>query len=162
MLPNCAISIYISITAPSNTNGSNQPWSMCLKNVHRNQISKLCCKCDKLIHIKCDNILSGDFEFPLENWVCLSCTIHNNSKFFPFTIESEELLQKKNCMDFPLLTDSMPSFKISSKLTNLPNLSDYDTDDNINKKICSQYCSAHQMSSLLTSNIQDYKISVNQ
>ena len=121
------------------------------KNVHQNQKSKLCCQCGKLIHMKCNNILPSEFEFPLGNLVYLPCTIHNNSKIFPFTLESDELLQEINCTNFPSLTDSLPSFEISSKLTNLPNLSDYDVDDNINKKICSQYCSPHEVSSLLSS-----------
>ena len=134
--------------APSNTNGSCRTCGICLNNVHQNQKSKLCCQCGKLIHMKCNNILPSEFEFPLRNLVCLSCTIYNNSKIFPFTLESDELLQEINCTNFPSLTDSLPSFEISSKLTDLPNLSDYDVDDNIIQKICSQYCSPHEVSTL--------------
>ncbi len=139
-----------TVPAFTTNDGSNQPCNICLKNVHRNQKSKLCCQCSKLIHMKC--IIPCEFESSPGNWICLYCTIHNNSKIFPFTLEPDELLQEINCFDLPSLTDSMPSFEISSKLTNLPNLSDYDIDDNIQQNISSQYCSAHEISSLITSN----------
>ena len=61
--------------------------------------------------------------------------ILSDSKIVPFTLESEELLQGLNCIYFPSLTDSMPSFEISSKLINIPNLSHYDIDDNMNQKV---------------------------
>ena len=44
--------------------------------------------------------------------------------------------------------DSLPSFEISSTLTNLPNLSDYDTDENLNLNISSQYCTVEEVTSM--------------
>ena len=104
-----------TVPAFTTNDGSNQPCNICLKNVHRNQKSKLCCNCGQLIHMKCT--LPCEFESSPGNWICLYCTIHNNSKIFPFTLEPDELLQEINCFDLPSLTDSMPSFEISSKLT---------------------------------------------
>lgn len=89
----------------------------------------LCDQCENWIHPKCNNISDPEYE-TLKNepddkqWICLKCTIVNNSLIFPFTLESDFILLGLNDIDIPSLTESLPSFEISSKLTNVPNLSD--------------------------------------
>ena len=73
---------------------------------------------------------------PDENqWICLQCSIINNSLIFPFTLESDTVFLGLNDINMPAITDTLPFFEIVSQLTNLPNLSDYDTDENLNSNI---------------------------
>ena len=129
------------------------PCGLCDKNVNQNQKAVFCDQCGKWIHIKCNNISNSDFEILKEEpdnkrWICIKCTIINNSSMFPFTLESDEVLLGLNGFNLPSLVDSLPSFEIPSKLTNLPNLSDYDTDENLNLNISSQYCTVEEIASM--------------
>ena len=65
---------------------------------------------------------------------------------FPFTLENDDVLQGINSIDLPSLADSLPSLDISSKLTNLPNSSNYDIDENLYLNINSQYCTIEELS----------------
>ena len=99
-------------------------------NVNQNQNAVFCDQCDKWIHIKCNNISKIEYETSQKephnskHWICIKCIIINNSLLFPFTLESDEVLLGLNGISLPSLADSLPSFEISSTLTNLPNLSD--------------------------------------
>ena len=87
-------------------------------------------------------------DFP---WFCISCTITHHESIFPFgTIENETLL---NLFDFnkPSVVDSLPSFEITSLLTNSPNLQDYDVDENLPSNIDSSYHTIQDLSTTLTS-----------
>ena len=64
---------------------------------------------------------------------------------FPFTCEPDYVLLALNDIDLPSIIDSLPSFEISSNLTNLPNLADYDTDEN---SISSQYSIVQEVASM--------------
>ena len=52
---------------------------------------------------------------------------------------------------FLLLLIFLPSFEITSQLTNLPNLSDYDVDENLELNINSQYCTVEELAPLQVS-----------
>ena len=67
---------------------------------------------------------------------------------FPFTLESDEVLLGLNGISLPSIADSLPSFEITSQLTNLSNLSDYDSDENYSFHINSQYCSVEDVSTM--------------
>ena len=133
----------------------NIPFScgLCDKNVNQNQKAVFCDQCGKWIHIKCNNTSSFDFEILKEEpdnkrWICIKCTIINNSSMFPFTLESDKVLLGLNGFNLPSLVGSLPSFERSSKVTNLPNLSDYDADENLNLNITSQYCTVEEVASM--------------
>ena len=134
------------------------PCGICEKNVNQNQNAVFCDQCDKWVHIKCNNISKIEYEtFQKEphnskHWICIKCTIINNSLLFPFTLESDEVLLGLNGISLPSLADSLPSFETSSTLTNLPNLSDYDTDENLNLNISSQYCTVEEVASMAVPN----------
>ena len=84
-----------------------------------------------------------------KQWICLYCTIFNNSLMFPFTGEPDDVLLALNDIDLPsIIADFLPSFEISSKLTNLPNLADYDTDENMSLSISSQYSTVQEIASM--------------
>lgn len=127
------------------------PCGICYKNVNKKAV--FCDQCDKWIHTKCNNI--SDLEYKQlvnepdeKQWICLKCSILNNSSIFPFTLETDEMLLALNDIDIPSITDTLPSFEIVSKLTNLPNLSDYDTDENLNLNITSQYATVSEVASM--------------
>ena len=130
------------------------PCGICEKNVNQHQNAVFCDQCDKWIHIKCNDVSKIEYEtFQKEpdnskHWICIKCTIINNSLLFPFTLESDEVVVGLNGISLPSLADSLPSFEISSTLTNLTNLSDYDTDENLNLNIISQYCPVEEVASV--------------
>ena len=73
-------------------------------------------------------------------------------------METDESLTALNNINIPSATYYVPLFEITSQLTNLPNHSDYDVDENINFNtvntsisINSQYCAFQDLSSLKAS-----------
>ena len=70
---------------------------------------------------------------------------------FPFgQLDNEELLNLHGC-DIPSWVDSVPSFKITSGLTNLPNLDDYDIDEHLPSNINSNYHTLQDLSTFSNS-----------
>ena len=129
------------------------PCGICNKNVNKNTKAVFCDQCNKWIHIKCNNTSDSEYkalvEEPIEKrWICLHCVILNNSLIFPFTLEYDTVFLGLNDIAMPSTTDSLPSFEILSRLTNLPNLSDYDTDENLNHNITSQYATVQEVASM--------------
>ena len=66
----------------------------------------------------------------------------------PFGCESDDVLLPLSAIDLPSIIDFLPSFEISSDLTNLPNLADYDTDENIGLSISSKYSPVQEVASM--------------
>ncbi len=128
----------------------NHPCGTCHKNVTKNGI--LCNECNFWYHIKCNDISVTEYE-ALSNepddgpWFCLNCTIAYYESIFPFgSIENEPLLNLFE-HDIPSLIDTLPSFDITSHLTNLPNLQDYDIDEHLPSNIDSSYHTIQELSS---------------
>ena len=68
---------------------------------------------------------------------------------FPFGhLENDELSNLYD-VDFPSYVDSVSCFEITSGLTNLPNMDDYDIDEHLPSNINSSY---HTLQDLLTLN----------
>ena len=115
---------------------------ICHKNVGESQAAILCAECNSYVHIKCNGIPLSDFRaYQTEPdevaWFCKQCT----AALFPFvTLECEELSNLFN-FDLPSFVDAPPSFEITSNLTNLPNLEDYDIDEHLPSNINSSYYS---------------------
>ena len=118
------------------------PCGICHENVTKNAI--VCNECNVRHHIKCSGISASEYEaFSNEPddvpWFCLKCTINHHGSIFPFgSIENETLL---NLFDFdkPSFVDTLPSFDDTTRLTNLPNLQDYDIDEQLPSNIDSSY-----------------------
>ncbi len=72
----------------------------------------------------------------------------NISLIFPFTLETDTVLLGLNDIDIPSIIDLLPSFEIVSQLTYLLNLSVYDTDENLNSNITSQYNTVQELASM--------------
>ena len=130
------------------------PCGICRNSVKHNHKSIFCDQCKNWIHIECNEISVAEYK-DLQNepdnkqWVCLYCSVLNNSSVFPYTLVSNsDLLETEdNEMSFNY-HHSKPSFDITSKLKNLPNLSDYDIDENINISLSSQYYSPQELGKL--------------
>ncbi len=84
-----------------------------------------------------------------KKWICLNCYILENFTIFLFTLVPDSVLQETNDLD--ILSNyqlSSPPFEMASRLTNLPNLSDYDIDENININLSSEYYSLQELAAL--------------
>ncbi len=131
------------------------PCGICHKNVNNNGI--LCNTCNFWHHIKCNNISVSEYE-ALSNepddvpWFCINCSINYNKSIFPFGSIENEPLSYLFDFDKPSVVDSLPSFEITSHLTNLPNLQDYDIDEQLPSKIDSSYHTIQDVSNLSISN----------
>ncbi len=164
-IPNPCNDIYVKIVEnlrrareqdqPTSANCSNIEFlcAICSKRVNSNQRFLTCTGCNHRVHIKCNDISPKEFTTlsaapHVRNWVCLSCTIDNNSEIFPFTLEADEFLLALNNINLPSVTNLLPPLDITSQLTNLPNLSDYDLDENLDLNINSQYCAVEGLASL--------------
>ena len=75
---------------------------------------------------------------------CIACVIVNKSHIFPFTLETDGILLGLTVAELPLV-DSLPTLEILSNLQNLPNLSDYDIDENIEPNINCDYLNVQEM-----------------
>ena len=129
--------------------------TICQKRVNKNQKAIVCSHCKHEVHIKCNDISPSSYE-SLDNeslnvWNCLACTVFINSEMFPFTLVTDEILLGTNVTDLPSIVDSLPTLEILSKLQNLPNLSDYDIDENIEPDINCNYYNVPELQSLETS-----------
>ncbi len=72
-----------------------------------------------------------------------------NLTIFPFTLVPDGVFQETYDLEISSNYQlSNPSFEITSRLTNLPNLSDYDIDENININLSSEYHSLQELAAL--------------
>ena len=71
---------------------------------------------------------------------------------FPFALVTDEALLASNDIHNSSNYGPTPPLEIVSKLTSLPNLSDYDIDENLIPNISSQYYTLRELSSLEVSN----------
>ncbi len=129
------------------------PCGVCQKNVTRNQKSIQCSKCCFWIHAKCNNISNAEFDNlskEMDNvpWYCINCEINKNASIFPFGNEENEDFLKVFDLKSPCFADCTPTYEITSHLTNLPNLSDYDIDEQMPQTLDSRYFTLPELSSL--------------
>ena len=76
---------------------------------------------------------------------------------FPFSSLANEDLLGLYDFDLPSFVDSTPSFEVTSNLMNLPNLSDYDIDEQVPQNIDSRYFTLPELPSLQSSS-SDFSI----
>ena len=127
--------------------------SICTKRVNLNQKFFTCNQCNHRIHITCNDISPKEYialcaEARTKDWICFYCSVINSAEIFPFTLETDESLLALKNISLPSLTHLTPSLEITSQLRNLPNLSDYDIDENLRVHINSQYYKVEDLSSL--------------
>ena len=128
------------------------PCGICHKKIPAHGKSVYCNHCQFWVHIRCNNISNSEHEELQKEpddvpWFCLKCT----AVMFPFGSLDNEELCSLNEFDFPSFIDSMPPFEITSGLTNLPNLEDYDIDEHLPSNVNSSYHTPQDLSTLDTS-----------
>ena len=140
------------------TNSDKFPCGICHKNIANGHKAIFCNKYNFFVHIKCNNITASEYK-KLEKepddvpWFCKLCI----KDMFPFgSLANEDLLGLYD-FDLPSFVDSTPSFEVSSNLMNLPNLSDYDIDEQMPQNIDSRYFTLPELSSLQSSS-SDFSI----
>ena len=131
------------------TNLDNFPCGICHKNISNGQKVILCNNCNFFVHIKCNNITASEY-LKLEKepddvpWFCKLCI----KEMFPFgSLANKDLLGLYD-FDLPSLADAALSFEVTSNLMNLPNLSDYDIDEQMPQNSDSRYFTLPELSSL--------------
>ena len=128
------------------------PCGICHKKIIAHGKSVYCNHCKFWVHIRCNNISNSEYEELQKEpddvlWFCLKCT----TVMFPFGSLDNEELSNLNEFDYPSFIDSMPPFEITSGLTNLPNLEDYDIDEHLPSNVNSSYHTPQDLSTLDTS-----------
>ena len=86
----------------------------------------------------CCELQEQDDDIP---WLCLPCEISKNAELFPFGLESNLELFDLYSTDILSHLKSLPSYETRSRLSKLPNLQDFDIDENFIHTINSHYFS---------------------
>ena len=123
---------------------------MCEKSVNKNQKFIYCDNCGLWIHKSCEGLTDGEFQKLVEQdddipWTCLVCQIKHNAEIFPLGLLSKFELLNLNGIDLPSYLQTLPSLETHSKLVNLPNLNDFDIDENIINTINSKYYNVDEL-----------------
>ena len=74
---------------------------------------------------------------------CILCSIRNNAEIFPSGYSSSSELLDLFGIDLPSQLALLPTFETRSKLSNLPDLNDFDMDENLIHTIDSVYHSEY-------------------
>ena len=115
----------------------------------KNQKAIQCTECQLWSHASCNGIGKSEHaklivESDEVPWFCIPCLILANSEIFPFGFLSKTELCDLMGVDLPSQVELLPSFEITSKLTNLLNLSSYDLDENLVQTVNSRYYKVHE------------------
>ena len=93
-------------------------------------------KCNGTIKTEYDKLSKEPHGDPFH---CMLCIMEENSQIYPyFFLDKSELLDL-NGIDLPSQLNFLESYEIKSKLANMPNLHDFDMDDNLIHKVNSKY-----------------------
>ena len=119
---------------------------ICHKYVRESQPSILCNNCNFYAHSTCSEVSPSECNTLADEpdevpWFCKKCIIADRESIFPFGRVGNDTLSDLFELDKPSVVDSLPSFEITSHLTNLPNLQDYDIDEQLPSNIDSNYVS---------------------
>ena len=78
-------------------------------------------------------------------WYCIACLVLKRAEIFPFSLLSKTELCDLLEVELPSQIKSLPSFEIVSKLSNFPNLSSFDIDENLIQTINSKYYKVQEL-----------------
>ena len=70
------------------------------------------------------------------------------AEIFPFGLIGNDIFLTMNGLDNICCIDNIPDFDIQSKLTDIPNLKDFDPEENLIHSIQSDYHYLHSLSTL--------------
>ena len=129
------------------------PCGICEKRVAKNQKSIQCNTCGFWIHKSCEGMTDAEYQRLDEEdddipWSCIICLIKLNAEIFPFGLLSKLELLDLYGVDLPSHLKTLPSFETRSKLINLPNLEDFDIDENVVNAVNSKYYNIHELNKI--------------
>ena len=81
-------------------------------------------------------------------WYCTPFLVLKSAEIFPFGMLSKTELCDLLEVELPSQTESLPSFEIASKLSNLSNLSSFDIDEDLIQTINSKYYKVQDLANL--------------
>ena len=133
-----------------NIRSLNENDSICFKNVNKNQKAIKCNTCLKWIHRKCNGISVKEYEALVNEpdeipWLCILCNIDDMASKFPFGYLSKIEFNELYGVDLPSQLELLPSFESRSKLSQIPNLDNYNIDENFVQSINSKYTCMDQL-----------------
>ena len=120
------------------------PCSICDKNCNKNQDATYCTSCSQWVHRKCNCTSKTEYKKLSDEpddvpFRCMLCVMKENSEIFPhFFLDKSQLLEL-NGIDLPSQLTFLESYDIKSRLMNMPNLHDFDMDENLIHKVNSHY-----------------------
>lgn len=121
------------------SNISNIPMNcnMCSSQIGNNQKVLICSTCNLLFHPRCMSFGPADYLHACSDnmWLCKFCLAYN----FPFSNLNDFEFAKILSYDRPTSLDFLPSFDVLSKLSSMPNLSDFDNENMMPNPVNSQY-----------------------
>ena len=132
------------------------PCGVCQKSDNANQKAIFCNNCSLWYHRKCNGTSIKEYEMILnENddipWLCIMCSIDEMASKFPFGYQSRFELNDLYVIDLPSQLELLPSHELGSKLSQIPNLDDFDIEENYVQAINSKYYDSHEFNSLTAS-----------
>ena len=127
------------------------PCTFCHKNVNVNFRRLFCMSCNLWSHIKCNGTSVNEYNNLLKEgkdspWLCAKCSIKEREEMFPFCSVSDDVFANIFLLDTPSFSDTIPTFDVCSRLTKLPNLGDYDIDEQMPQHIDTHYFSLQELS----------------
>ena len=84
-------------------------------------------------------------------WQCILYLIDDNASKFPFGYLSSMELNDFNGLDLPSQLKLLPSYELRSKLSGIPNLDDFDIEENHIRAVNSKYYDLHYFIKLTNS-----------
>ena len=129
------------------------PCGICEKRVAKNKKSIQCNTCGFWIHKSCEGMTDAEYQRLDEEdddipWSCIICLIKLNAEIFPFGLLSKLELLDLYGVDLPSHLKTLPSFETRSKVINLPNLEDFDIDENVVNAVNSKYYNIHELNKI--------------
>ena len=118
--------------------------SICEKNCNNNQDAIVCTHCESWVHRKCNATSKQEYERLSSEaddapFQCLLCIMKENSQIFPFYFLDKSDILQLNDIDLPSQLELLGSYELKSRLAKLPNLQDFDMDENLIHAVNSKY-----------------------
>ena len=129
------------------------PCPICDKNCNENQQSIYYSQCNNWVHRKCNGTSKADFDILSDEpddvpFYCILCIIHDNAEIYSFGYLSTFEMLNLYGIDIPSQLSMLPSYTVCSKLTKLPNLDDFDMDENLIHTVDSRYVRIPELNEL--------------
>ena len=129
------------------------PFGICDKSVNKNQKSIYCDNYGLWVHKSCEGLTDREFQKLVAEdesipWSCLFCKVKSYAEIFPFGLLSKLELLDLYGIDLPSHLETLSPFETRSKLVNLPNLNDFDIDENVINAVNSKCYSINECNKL--------------